>query len=109
MHQKFLSTCLYAGLAVPYIRELAELTGDRRWRVRADMMWRAVLQFIGDGELTVHGRQRPVGSQNEAVFHCNWGGDPQYFYGGNRGGLNDWLVAWPCAFRLSVLATETDW
>ena len=99
---------MYAGLAVPYLRELSELTGDERWRVRADMMWRAVLQFIGDGELTVHGRVRPAGSQNEAVFHCNWGGDPKYFYGGNRGGLNDWLVAWPCAFRLSVLATESE-
>jgi hypothetical protein len=100
---------MYAGLAVPYLRELAELTGDSRWRVRADMMWRAILQCIGDGELTIHGRVRPLGSQNEAVFHCNWGSDPKYFYGGARGGLNDWLVAWPCAFRLSVLATEEDW
>ena len=100
---------MYAGLAVPYIRELADLTGDSRWRTRADMMWRAVLQFIGDGALTIHGRLRPVGSQNEAVFHCNWGSDPKFFYGGNRGGLNDWLVAWPCAFRLSVLASEENW
>jgi hypothetical protein len=60
----------------------------------------------GDGALTIHGRVRPLGSQNEAVFHCNWGSDPKYFYGGSRGGLNDWLVAWPCAFRLAVLATE---
>jgi hypothetical protein len=97
---------MYAGLAVPYLRELAELTGDPRWRVRADMMWRAILQFIGDGKLAIHGLVRPVGSQNEAVFHCNWGSDPKYFYGGNRGGLNSWLVAWPCAFRLAVLATE---
>ena len=92
---------MYAGLAVPYLWELADLTGNEGWRIRADMMWRAILQFIGDGELTIRGSVRPVGSQNEAVFHCNWGGD--------RGSLNDWLVAWPCAFRLSVLASRSDW
>ena len=89
---------MYAGLAVPYIRRLADMTGDPRWKLRADMMWRSILQFIGDGELVIHGVVRPVGSQNEALFHCMWGG--------NRGELNDWLVAWPCAFRLSVLSEE---
>lgn len=92
---------MYAAIAVPYLRKLADLTGDENWRVRADMMWRAVLQFIGDGELAVHGVVRPKGSQNEALFHCNWG-----FKKGERGQLNDWLVAWPCAFRLSVMAEE---
>lgn len=90
---------VYAGIAVPYLWKLADLTGDEKWRVRADMMWRAVLQYIGDGTLNIHGIVRPVGSQNEAVFHCRWG-----FKNGDRGQLNDWLVAWPCAFRLSVLA-----
>ena len=99
---------MYAGLVVPYLHRLAVMTGDERWNIRAEMMWRAVLQFIGDGELAVHGAVRPVGSQNEAVFHCNWGGSPDMFWGGNRGGLNDWLVAWPCAFRLSVLADERE-
>lgn len=93
---------MYAGIAVPYLRTLAELTGDEKWRIRADMMWRAVTQYIGDGELVIHGVTRPVGSQNEALFHCRWG-----FGDGKRGQLNDWLVAWPCAFRLSVLAEET--
>ncbi|MBE6931575.1 MAG: hypothetical protein E7463_15000 [Ruminococcaceae bacterium] len=92
---------MYAGIVVPYLRRLADLTGDEKWRVRADMMWNAVTQFIGDGELTVHGLLRPVGSQNEALFHCRWG-----FGTGKRGNLNDWLVAWPCAFRMSVLAED---
>ena len=92
---------MYAGIADPYLRTLADLTGDEKWRIRADMMWRAVTQYIGDGTLAVHGIVRPVGSQNEALFHCRWG-----FADGRRGQLNDWLVAWPCAFRLSVLATE---
>ncbi len=92
---------MYAGIVVPYLRTLADLTGDEAWRIRADMMWRAVTQYIGDGELAVHGSVRPIGSQNEALFHCRWG-----FGDGKRGQLNDWLVAWPCAFRLSVLAEE---
>lgn len=92
---------MYAGIVVPYLRKLAELTGDENWRVRADMMWRAVTQYIGDGELKIHNVVRPIGSQNEALFHCRWG-----FGDGKRGQLNDWLVAWPCAFRLSVLAEE---
>ncbi len=95
---------MYAGIIIPYLRELAEITGDDRWMVRANMMWRAVQQFIGDGELVIHDVVRPVGSQNEALFHCRWG-----FGTDRRGALNDWLVAWPCAFRLSVLATEKDW
>ena len=92
----------YAALSVPYLRRLAVQTGDDRWRIRAEMMWRASLQGISDGTLVVHGHLRPVGSQHEASFHCRWGfreEDP-------KGKLGDWLVAWPCAFRLSVLAAE---
>lgn len=92
---------MYAGIVVPYLRKLAILTGDGNWKKRADMMWRAVTQYIGDGKLVIHDVVRPVGSQNEALFHCRWG-----FGDGKRGQLNDWLVAWPCAFRLSVLAEE---
>ena len=94
---------MYAALIVPYLKKLAEYTGDKKWNIRADMMWRAVLQFIGDGELKIHDAVRPVGSQNEALFQCNWG-----FRSGTKGQLNDWLVAWPCAFRLSVLADENN-
>jgi hypothetical protein len=92
---------MYAALAVPYLRRLARITGDDRWATRAEMMWRATLQYIGDGKLAIHGVTRPVGSQNEALFHCRWD-----FYEKGRGRLNDWLVAWPCAFRMSVLAEE---
>ena len=94
---------MYAALAVPYFRRLARITGDHRWDTRAEMMWRATLQYIGDGELVIHGVTRPVGSQNEALFHCRWD-----FYEKGRGRLNDWLVAWPCAFRMSVLAEELN-
>lgn len=96
---------MYAGIVVPYLRQLSDMTGDLKWRVRADMMWKAVLQCIGDGKRKIHGVLRPAGSQNEAIFHCPW-----TFGGVNtfaRGALNDWLVAWPCAFRLSVLEYES--
>lgn len=91
----------YAGLMVPYLYKLAELTGDERWTVRGQMMERAVMQLIGDGELKVHDVIRPVGSQNEAYFHCRWGFDDR-----EKGVINDWLVAWPCAFRLSIIANR---
>ena len=88
---------------VPYMYKLAEYTGDERFRIRGEMMWRAVLQGIGDGEFSIHNRVRPVGSQNEAIYHCRWVFVNSHEQG-RRGSLNDWLVAWPCAFRLSVLA-----
>ena len=91
----------YAGLTVPYLYKLAELTGDGRWNTRASMMERAVMQLIGDGKLKIHDVVRPVGSQNEAYFHCRWG-----FEDKEKGVINDWLVAWPCAFRLSILANR---
>ncbi|MBQ8140492.1 MAG: hypothetical protein IJ038_02215 [Clostridia bacterium] len=94
---------MYAAIVVPYMRRLAELTKNDIWRYRAELMWSAVLQCIGDGTLNIHGITRPEGSQNEAIFHCSWG-----FRQYKRGNLNDWLVAWPCAFRLSVLAGELD-
>ena len=91
----------YAALAVPYIRRVGEIAKDERFTLRAEMMWRSVLQFIGNGEWEVHGRVRRVGSANEVVVQCRW-----FWDGKDRGSLNDWLVAWPCAFRLSVLASE---
>ena len=94
---------MYAGIVVPYMYKLAEYTGDVKFRTRGEMMWRAVLQGIGDGEFTIHDRLRPIGSQNEAIYHCRWVFVNAHEQG-KRGSLNDWLVAWPCAFRLSVLA-----
>ncbi|MBQ8369230.1 MAG: hypothetical protein IJY35_04570, partial [Clostridia bacterium] len=91
----------YAGLMVPYLCKLAELTGNEQWKIRAEMMERAVMQLIGDGERKIHGVVRPVGSQNEAYFHCRWG-----FEDKEKGVINDWLVAWPCAFRLSIIANR---
>lgn len=92
---------MYAGIVVPYMRKLARYTGEEQWNQRAEWMLDAALQYIGDGELVIHDVKRPVGSQNEALFQCRWS-----FDGSEKGKLNDWLVAWPCAFRLSALAEE---
>jgi len=58
-------------------------------------------QLISDGILQIKGKTRPAGSQNEAYFHANWGGGP--------GKMNNWLVAWPGAFRLETLRRLNDW
>lgn len=81
-----------------WLLKLARYTGDERWRVRARLMFANAAQCVAlsEGE-PVRGRRRPRGSQNEAFLHCRWGqsaAEPQ------PGSFNDWLVAWPGAFRL---------
>ena len=93
----------YALIVVPYVRKLGKLTGDERFIKRAELMWRGGNQLVSDGNLVIHDVIRPRGSQNEAYFHCRWqfkGSRRSYL----RGDANDWLVAWPCAFRMSALA-----
>ena len=89
----------YALKYVPDLLRLAEITGNQTWKERARAIWNGGCQLVSDGTLTINGRVRPAGSQNEAFLHCDWGwnGNP----GSNR--LNDWLVAWPGAFRLEAL------
>jgi len=81
--------------------DLSERTGNPAWREKALAVWHNGNQLVSDGSLTVHGRTRPAGSQNEAFFHAAWKEQP--------GAVNDWLVAWPCAFRLETLRRLTDW
>ncbi len=95
----------YAGLVVPYLKKLAAYSGDVRWNKRAEMMLGAVMQNISDGEDKIHGRIRPRGAQNEAVFQCRWWHGERVSYSADsaRGNINDWLVAWVCAFRLNCI------
>lgn len=94
---------VYAVMWVAEWLKLAELSGNDMWREKALAVWTNSCQFVSDGTLEINGRIRPVGSQNEAFFECNWGGFPE-----NRR-INDWLVAWPGAFRLETLRTLSDW
>lgn len=101
----------YGLMVVPQFYRLAELLGDDRWRKRADMMLSAGLQTISDGTLTVHDMTRPEGSKGEAIFQAHWGSlrftHPKQ-HDRVRGGMNDWLVAWPCAFRMNALLDRME-
>lgn len=94
---------VYAAMWVAEWLKLAELSGNGMWREKALAVWTNSCQFVSDGTLEINGRIRPVGSQNEAFFECNWGGYPE-----NRR-INDWLVAWPGAFRLETLRVLSEW
>ena len=82
---------------------LGKLTGDERWARRARMVWAASLSVISDGTLRHHGMTRPAGSENEAYMQCAWGTGEN---GGVKHYVNDWLVVWPCTFRLLNLTGE---
>lgn len=84
--------------------ELAEVTGDDQWRERALALWIGANQLISDGTLSVRGRVRPAGSQDEAVFHTRWGRPVVTEFH-----PCEWLPAWPTAFRLEVLLRLKDW
>ena len=96
----------YACLWVPEWYELSRLSGDPQWAQKADAIWRASCQMISDGSLSVNSLTRPAGSQNEAYFQCHWQfgnvfSSPVDGHLPTR--INDWLVAWPGAFRLETL------
>lgn len=82
---------------------LGELTGDSRWARRARMVWASSLRVISDGTLAHHGMTRPPGSENEAFMQCDWGTGEN---GGVKHYANDWLVVWPCTFRLINLVGQ---
>ena len=82
---------------------LSQITGDKAWAERARATWGNAIHGISDGNLVIHDRVRPIGSQNEAYFHCDWRFENQ------QGRMNDWMVAWPTAFRLVTLMESQDW
>jgi len=92
----------WGGLLVPWFVKLAKYTGNRRWTQRARLMWNHVIQLISDeAQPEIHGLKRPIGAQNEGFLHCHWGTAA-------AGRVNDWLVAWPGAFRLNAIAEMED-
>ena len=93
--------------------ELSQLTGDPQWKEKALAIWRFGCQLVSDGTLDINGFLRPTGSQNEGFIQCYWnyigktGFSP--FHGGENDRINQWLVAWPGAFRLETLRCLPDW
>lgn len=97
----------YAVFWVPEWFELSEVTGDTQWAEKAVAVWRNAAQLVSDGTLQINGVLRPAGSQNEAFFPSRWhwtGEEPV-----ER--LNQWLVAWPGAFRMETIRRlgAVDW
>ncbi|MFD0711492.1 hypothetical protein [Paenibacillus sp. GCM10027626] len=82
-------------------QRLAEHTQAKQWEQLARAAWNNSLLGISDGETVIHGMKRPAGSQNEAFFASRWNFAADKETG--RGSLNDWLVAWPAAFRLITI------
>lgn len=93
----------YAVCIVADWLELSELINKPIWKERAIALWRNSSQLISDGSLIVHDLVRPEGSQNEAFFQCGWK------FITDTSSINDWLVAWPSAFRLEVLRNIENW
>lgn len=114
----------YATLWVPEWVELSELTGDSQWLEKARAIWANSCQLISDGSLEVNGAVRPVGSQNEAYFESSWGFGVESSTSdaaaaaampaaeapsvSRQDRVNNWLVAWPGAFRLESLRKLQD-
>lgn len=90
----------WGALIAPEWMRLGQHSGNPRWVAYAEAAWNNSLLGMSDGDTVIHEMSRPIGSQNEAFFHCRWNPD-----GGEagRGSMNDWLVAWPTAFRLTAL------
>lgn len=94
----------YGLYFVPDFIELADLTGREIWRSRARALWYAGTQLISDGTLTIKGRVRPAGSQDESVRHTRWGRpDMKYFT------TSEWLTHWQTAFREVALDRLPCW
>jgi hypothetical protein len=92
---------------------LSQLTGDPQWKEKAKAVWHNGCQLVSDGTLEINGFLRPAGSQNEGFAQCYWnyigktGFSP--FRGRENDRINQWLVAWPGAFRLETLRRLPDW
>ena len=83
----------WGALVVPQLLVLWDLTGDVHWKKRAELIWANAIQNIAPKEgKEFHGHKRLPGDQNEAYFHCAWGGKAA------PGEINEWLVSWPQAF-----------
>lgn len=80
---------------------LSRHTGKTIWAERAAAAWRQATIGVSDGTLALKGVVRPVGGQDEGFYHTRWGGAP--------GGVSDWLVAWPAAFRMITLQGWDEW
>jgi hypothetical protein len=102
-----------ALIALGWLR-LARLTGRGIWRERAAAAWRQSTIGVSDGTLAIRGVLRPAGAQDEGFYHTRWSGSHAGAESaggphGPAGGVSDWLVAWPSAYRLITLMHWPNW
>ena len=90
----------YALHDIISLTDLSMATGEKIWYERACAIWANATQLISDGTLVINGRTRVAGSQDEAICHCRW---ERMRAGGDFFTPTQWLVAWPCAFRLEIM------
>lgn len=94
----------FALCYVEDLKKLAIFTKNTQWESRAFAIWYNASQGISDGTLMIgETGVRPRGSCYEGILHTRWGNNGNYF------GVSQWLVAWPCAFRLEVLRKLDNW
>lgn len=92
----------WGALVAPAMLRLYQAGCGEVWLKRAKMLWRGALQCVTpEGGAMVRGKWRPEGSQNEAYMHCRWYNTAAPC---PPGSMNDWLVAWPAAFRLYAVS-----
>jgi len=78
---------------------LYRITGDEKWRIWYEALWKNAMLGVSDGELIVHGLKRPPSTQNE-IFLQN-----RFTFSADcpPGRFNDWLQSWPGQFKLVTL------
>jgi len=84
--------------------DLAELTGNQQWQQRAHAIWTNASRFISDGSLSIWGKKRPRGGQDEGICQTRWHTSMGRYFG-----VSQWLVAWPTAFRLEIIRNSSNW
>lgn len=95
----------FALCYVPDLLELAKETGCGEWKERALAIWYNGVQGISDGSLVISDTApRPAGSSDEGYLHTRWGNPEDDLFR-----VSQWLVAWPCAFRMEVLRKCDNW
>ncbi len=92
----------WGALMVDGMFRLWHLTGNENYKLWAQMTWwNALLGIATEDTPEIHGRKRPVGSQNEGFFHCRWTKYRPTCE--ERGHFNDHLQSWMGAWRVYTL------
>lgn len=101
------------AFALSYVEDLwklGEYTQKEAWKQRAIAAWCNGIQGISDGTLELKGNDaRWKGASDEGFMHTRWGNLESKKSWAKSYDTTQWLVAWPCAFRLEILRNWKDW